>query len=960
MKSRVLLILCLLLGSWAAMAQNGIIRGRVLDENSLAMPGANILLNGGEYGTASDAGGYFVFLNMPAGKYSLQITFIGYQGQTSEVELAAGQTANLSFQLTEAALLADEVIILGDRLKGQAKALNDQRNRANVTNIVAADQIGRFPDANVGDALKRVPGITMQNDQGEARDIIIRGLAPQLNSVTINGERIPSAEGDNRRVQLDLIPADMIQLIEVNKAITPDMDADAIGGSVNLVTRSAPSDFRLSGTLASGYNALSQKPIWTGAFIFGDRFFNNKLGVVLSTSYNNHNFGSDNIEAEWTEIDGVGTVMDEFQIRQYQVQRIRRSFSAGLDYQLNNRHSLRFNAMYNWRDDWESRYRYVVSDLGDAFENGDFTGADGQYSALATVERQTKGGIDSDRTKSKRLEDQRMMNFSLGGEHFLGSRFKMTWAANYSKASEERPNERYLQFVGEYEEAEDGNPAEGIPVTIDLRDPRKPFAMSAEEAQYRSLELDELTEEFQYTQEENYSGKIDFQYTIGKVGVLKAGFLYRAKRKERENTFSEYTPTGGANSGDAHPDFGGEWDADDEEFGDLELGNVPTENLSNSGFLAGNRYQIGHFATGGFLGGLDLANGSLYEGEVKQDEFITDNYTAEENVTAAYLMADLQLTSKLSTVFGVRMEHTDLSYAGFSFDEEEEELFGEVTGGNSYTNVLPSIHLKYDLSKSSVLRFAWTNALARPNYFDLVPYQAFNSDDRELVEGNSSLNPYSAMNFDLMLENYFQSVGLVSVGAFHKNISDFIYQRTFNNFDHPTFGEVDYTTFQNGTSAQVYGAEVALQRQLDFLPGIWRGLGVYVNYTYTQSETKGIEGRQDEGIALPGTANHMFNGSLSFETKKLVLRLSANYASDYIDELGGEAFEDRYYDKQFFLDFNGSYAFKNNWRLFVEMNNLTNQPLRYYQGISSRTMQEEFYNLRVNVGLKFDIFGAKQ
>ena len=144
--------------------------------------------------------------------------------------------------------------------KGQAKALNQQKSKDNITNIISADQVGKFPDANIGDALKRVPGISMQNDQGEARDIIIRGLAPQLNSVTINGDRIPSAEGDNRRVQMDLIPSDMIQTIQVNKAVTPDMEADAIGGSVNLITRSAPSVFSASITGSYGVNPIRNNP----------------------------------------------------------------------------------------------------------------------------------------------------------------------------------------------------------------------------------------------------------------------------------------------------------------------------------------------------------------------------------------------------------------------------------------------------------------------------------------------------------------------------------------------------------------------------------------------------------------------------------------------------------------------------------------------------------------------------
>jgi len=321
-------------------------------------------------------------------------------------------------------------------------------------------------------------------------------------------------------------------------------------------------------------------------------------------------------------------------------------------------------------------------------------------------------------------------------------------------------------------------------------------------------------------------------------------------------------------------------------------------------------------------------------------------------------MVDLQVSSKLSTIIGVRMENTNIDYTGFAIDVEDDDVPIETrTGSNSYTNVLPGFHLKFDATENTILRFAWTNTLARPDYYRLVPFEEFNSEDQELILGNPDLKAATAMNFDLMAEKYFKSIGIVSAGFFYKDIDNFMYEKNIESFQHPTYGEVNLGTFDNGGTAKVTGFEVALQRQLDFLPGFWKGFGIYLNYSYTTSETTGIEGREGEDIELPGTANNMLNASLSYESKKMVLRLSLNYASDYIDELGGDSFEDRYYDKQTFLDFNGSYAVTPNWRIFAEVNNITNQPLRYYQGISSRTMQMEYYNMRMNFGVKFDIFG---
>jgi TonB-dependent receptor len=206
-----------------------------------------------------------------------------------------------------------------------------------------------------------------------------------------------------------------------------------------------------------------------------------------------------------------------------------------------------------------------------------------------------------------------------------------------------------------------------------------------------------------------------------------------------------------------------------------------------------------------------------------------------------------------------------------------------------------------------------------------------------------------------MGERYFKSIGLVSLGGFYKNLDDFIYVQTIQNYSDPQFGsDLEFTTPRNGGAATVLGFEASFQRQ------IWKGLGIYTNYTFTNSTTEGIEGREDDNLSLPGTAEHMFNASLSYETKKLVVRVSLNYASGYVDELGGDSFDDRFYDEQTFLDVNASYAITPNLRVFAEGNNLTNQPLRFYQGIRSRTMQMEYYNARFNFGLKFDLFGAAE
>jgi len=904
------------------------------------MPGATIYIGSLDRGAVTDVNGKYFFSDLKSGTYTLAIAYIGYQSVKQEAIIEEGKTTTLVIRLSSGVQLIDEILILGDRLKGQAKALNQQKNNINVTNIVAADQIGRFPDANTGDALKRIPGITIQGDQGEARNILIRGFAPQLNAVRINGERVPSAEGDNRNVQLDLIPSDMIQTIEVNKTLTPDMEADALGGAVNLITRAAPSGLRLSGTLASGLNLLSNKPIWTGTLIAGDRFAGDKLGVIVSGTINDHNFGSDNIEMVWanevesplTEEDiEVDPFLEEIDVRQYEVRRQRRSLSASVDYKLSANHTLYLQGMYNWRDDWENRFRLTFEDIEPVFEEGTETITG--YTAAAS--RQVKAGSsDSD---GRRLETQRTQNYSLRGDHLFG-KLRLDWQASYATASEEKKRERYIKYASD----------DAYPVIMDVSDPMFPNVTPVDAADFAAskFELDELTEENGFTEEKDFNFRADFSLptqVVGRYGAFKFGGRTKIKDKIRDNDFFEYSPLS-------------------EQY-DL-LDKVGLTDATKDNFLPGSQYVAGVFPSAEFIGGLNLADPNQFEGEAVPGEYLPGNYEVNETVSAGYILWNQQLTDRLTVLAGLRVENTQIEYTGNQV-LDEEELIGEVTAEKSYTNVLPGLHLKYDISDNFSIRAAWTNTLARPNYYDLVPFQNIIAEDEEIQAGNSNLEPTRASNLDLMLERYFSSVGLLSAGAFYKKVDDFIYTAVDESYVSDITNGDEWTFFQplNGGSADVYGFEIALQRQLDFLPGALKGLGVYLNYTYTGSSAKGIrngDGEEREGLDLPGAVPHLFNASLSFETKRLVLRLSANYADDYIDEVGDNDFTDRYYDRQFFLDANGSYALTKRLRIFVDANNLTNQPLRYYQGIRSRTQQAEYYNARFNVGLKFDFFGNKE
>ena len=917
---RLLLLMVVWLGfTGSLLAQNGAIRGKIVDNTRLSLPGASIRLPELGRGAVSDEDGAYLLADVPAGTHQLTVSYLGYQAFTTSVTVAGRTTTTLPVELATGTNQTGEVQVLGVRLQGQAKALNEQRTNANITNVVAADQIGRFPDANVGDALKRIPGITVLNDQGEARFGLIRGTEPRFNSVTVNGERLPSAEGGTRSVQLDLIPSDMVQAIEVSKTLTPDMDADAIGGTANLVTRAAPNGLRISGTAGAGYNFLSKKMPYLGSAVIGNRFLDGKLGIIASGSYLNNRFGSDNVEAAWDRTEGGQDYLTQLEIRKYDVQRIRRSGSASLDYRLSPNSTVTLRSLYNVRDDYENRYRAIYSGLKTPGSNGLTTGR---------YEIETKGGNGK---HNARLERQKTFSNTLSGEHLLASRARLTWAGTYAYASEDRPQESYISFRSG---------------TISLRpntvDEEHPVVAPAAPINYTALPFRRYQLRNDFTDERDLNGRVDLLLPLQTDGAfmnsLKVGARYRDKHKVVEQ-----------NRGELETDEDVTWAA------------VATADYSENDFLANggdSRYLVGPAPRNTALPGFQQQFNATYVPDTFDN--LSASFVADERISAGYAMLNQQLGARLSAIAGLRVEHTYIRYqAVIPADAEGEGPTTNATGTNTYTNLLPALHLKYNLSENSILRAAYTNSLARPDYAALAPTRTVDASDNSLTEGNPSLKATTSTNFDLMAEHYFTSVGLISAGVFYKDIDNFVFTSSELNYADPVTGNtfLRYNRPVNGNTATLRGAEIAVQRQLDFLPGFLSGLGVYANYTYTSSRASGLA----ERTSLPGTAKHNWNTSLSYESKRLTLRLSANRHSGFIDPdeasllLSDGSTVFRYLDHQLQLDANAGYAFTPKLRLFVEANNLTNQPLRYYQGSRSRTLQSEYYNARFNAGVKFDL-----
>lgn len=892
----------------------GVMRGRIVDAQNQVLPGATVMIESLHTGVVSDVNGYYTLTNLKPGTYIVKVSYVGYQPKTMKLTVTPDKMVVQDFVLTDGVEL--EGVEVKGAFHGQSRAINQQKNNFNLTNVVSADQVGKFPDSNIGDALKRINGINVQYDQGEARFGQVRGTSPDLSSVTINGNRIPSAEGDARNVQLDLIPADMIQTIEVNKVVTADMDGDAIGGSINLITKNTPYRQTFNVTAGTGYNWISDKLQLNLGATYGNRFFDNKLGLMAAVSYQNSPAGSDNTEFEYDLDDDGNVVLTDAEVRQYYVTRERQSYSLSLDYEFNPTQKIYFNGIYNRRNDWENRYRVSYKDLADG-------------AGEMKTEIQTKAGSKDNR--GARLELQQTMDFTLGGDHLLWDKLQTDWMVSYSRASEDRPDERYFTIKQK-------------DMTIDMEDEggRQPYAITPISVHDGDWEVDEFTNANEWIRENEWKAKVDFELPLasGLFGnSLKFGAKYTHKHKTKEVLCYDYK--------DGYEDIYG-----------TDYTNYYTSQIRD-GFMPGDQYKAMDFVSKDYLEQFNAKDWALLGGEQVLEESAGD-YDATEQVTAAYLRFTQKLGRKFTVMAGLRMEYTDLETSGFNWniDENGDESL-DPTGKfkNNYISWLPSFLVKWDATDDLKVRASYTKTLARPKYSHLVANASYNTEESpvEITLGNPDLKPITSHNIDLSADYYFKSVGLVSAAVFYKRVKDYSVNLK-RDMAYGNYAEAEVSQPLNAFDADLLGVELGFQRDFGFISPALRCVGFYGNYTYTHSNiVKSVFGDKDEQ-ALPGSPEHMANASLYFDKWGLNVRLSYNFTSAFQDdeEYVEETALRRYYDATHYMDLNASYTWGKNvkFTIYAQANNLLNQPLRYYQGEKDRTMQVEYYGAKLNAGFK--------
>ena len=884
------------------------IKGVITDKESTSpLPGANVVVVGTSNGASTNFDGQYM-LFVSAGTFEIEVSYLGNKTKKVSVTVAAGETKTINVEMEADATSLDEVVLTGS-LDGQQKALNQQKSADNLKSIVSSDQMGKFPDQNSAESLQRVSGVNLQRDEGDGRFVLVRGLAPQFTNISINGEQIPSPEGDSRFVALDAIPSNQLASLEVSKSITPDMDGDAIGGSVNLNTPTATKrKLTINGSAALEYNDGSEKTTGQGSISVSKRSESGKFGFIVNGSYAGSKKASDRDEFDdypTTDVEG------KIEISDFEIERNRFGASTTLDYR-GEKTSLYARALFSELREVELRRRISLETEED----------DGELEYTYTKELKD------------RPENQGVFSLNLGGST-VSPKLKWDYEFSYSEAWQDTPRNNQYVFKGEPNGFEfdysdrlspqlislDGVPASSNPFT-DLT----------------ALEFDEFENESTRAEDRNITLKTNFAIPFKvneNTGEFKFGGKMRFKDKEfNVRAFNVY-----------------EYDGDD----DLTLDNF-SDGFDENGFMDGdfNSSLGGFISSNSVLNFLNANIGDFEEDTVKSiEETISQEYTVSEDVYAAYAMGKIKF-DKLLLLGGLRYEATKYRYSTGIFNEEEETA-AKIEGKTKYDYLLPMLHLKYSFSDNTILRASATQSYSRPNFEDLAQGAVFNSADLEASIFNPELVPVEAINLDIFGEHYFGTVGLLSGGIFYKKLDNFIYQSTTDQ----TFRgipDVEVTQAINGETADLLGFEIGYQQKLNFLPGFLKGFVVYANYTYTSSKAEVVNFSEDDEITeidLPGQAEHIGNAALGYNKGGFDARLSLNYNGAFTSEFDGDRavrIDDRVQ-----IDFSASQTFaKKRMTAFLELVNLNDENQIELYNTSATPRERQRYGSWGRLGLRFN------
>ncbi len=944
----------------ATPAIAGDVTGVVIDEtDTIALQSAVVRIPELGRQVVTERDGSYRITDVPAGTYTIEARFVGVPSESQTIEVTEDGSVTANFMLGGEG--AASILVYGQRAN-QSNALAREYASDTVTDVLTRDAIGQFPDQNVAESLRRLPGINVLNDQGEGRFVAVRGLDPNLNATSINGVRVPAPESDIRAVALDVISSDIIESIEVHKSLTPDMDADTIGASIQINTVSAFDRRGNFVTLSAegSYNEYAEELNPKGSINFAYALTPD-FGISGGVSFYNRFFETDNIEADDWEEDNGFVYAEEVQYRDYDVERERISASLGLDLRVGDTTELYARGLYSRFDDQEFRRR-LTFDFGDAFVTGSGTSA--TYADFDASDPGEEYEITVERDIKDRFERQETYSLAVGGETQTDNGWTIEYMASYAESSEREngsldPTEFRRKFEGD-----------GLVTMIDYSNPRVPlYSVSgvndffdASTYELNDVEVTDLSD----AQDTEISARVDVARELAMSGgalTLQTGLRGRWREKTYDANISFYELDG---------------------YTLADVVGSPTYRIADLSPLPSYTGATEYFR----------ANFGSFEFQPVDSAFdsAVSDYEIEEDILAAYALARWDSDS-LTVIGGVRFEYTQTDIMGnYTLLVEEDGTLPDGSTATDDTVIvsptftprnygywLPSLNIRYEPVDDLVFRAAGYRSIVRPGFSQVAPRFAAEVNDDDELEGefgNPSLDPYEAWNVDLGVEYYFSGSGAISAGFFYKDVSNYIVDVEFEAEDLNGNDEIDPSELLvyngiafneaviplNGTSAEVWGVELGFAMQWDMLPAPFDGILTQANYTYTDASGSVPDGGVDtigtigatRTIPLPATSEHTFNAVLGYEKGPISLRLAGTYRDDYLDELGGSPEEDRYVDSHFQLDASARYRITENVQVFVEAVNLTDAEYFAYNTVGSRqnNYQYEVYGRTFKGGVR--------
>ncbi|QCI12355.1 TonB-dependent receptor [Pseudomonas putida] len=808
----------------------------------------------------------------------------------------------LTVAITAAPAWGQEETVERVEVIGQAasidKALQEQKRSDNIESVVHADGVGQLPDDNAAEALQRIPGVSVERDQGEGRFVSVRGIAPDLNSVTINGTLVPAPEGDRRAVALDVLPAELVQSLSVVKSLTPDMDANSLGGTIEVESLSAFDHdglfYTLSGEASHDTNVDRNSPKFSGAvsdrFSLGDGIDN--FGVAAAFSWQKRKFGSDNVETGGNWDFGDGARLEEVEARDYEITRERTGLGLNFDYQPDDFSNYYLRTLYSRFKDTETR-----NAMGLEFADPQASGARGEAEGWRDIK--------------SREDTQEIQSYVLGGERII-DQWTVSAQAGYSQATEHDPGGiAGAKFVGDFDDVGfDGTRKPTLSVGSDFYDPTR---FTLDEVEWEKVDGKDQEKNIRLDLARDYEWQ-------GNASQVKFG----GKVSRRDKTSDTET-----------------WVFDD--FDDISLVDYQSGSVD---------YALGHYGNGisasaikGLIGGLDKA--AFYDEEASR----INDFDMSEDINAAYLMNTLDI-GDWRLIAGLRYEGTEFSANGTGL---RDGVYEGISSNNRYDHWLPGLHARYQLTPATAVRAAWTNTVVRPTFGQLAP--GFVIDDTDASFGNPELKPLESMNLDLGIEHYMGRAGVASAFLFYKDIDHFIYST-----DLAGSGQwVDFDealTYENGDGAKLYGLELAYSQTFDWLPAPWNGVLVGANLTLSKSDAtlKGPGGKRD--IDLPNQSDTVGNFMVGWENDRFNMRLAANYKSGYLLEVGAidDKAHDQYVDDSLHVDFKAGYFITPELQVTFEAQNITDESYYVYTGSHRYNAQYEEYGPTYKLGLTLTHF----